>query len=132
MTYTPIHIAKKTGKTMQLLDKKRFYEVLETLKDGLIEVVIRERKDLRSKRQNDYYWGAYLEIISTDSGSDKKELHQRFTSEFLVSGEKMVFGKPVNIIKSTTDLTKQEFSDYIKKIEALTGVPAPSTKEYNL
>jgi len=90
---------------------------------------IDEGKPKRSEQQNNYYW-LYIGVISNENGNTKGELHALFTGMFLTREIKEVMGQKVRITKSTTDLTKSEFSDYIQEIEAFTGIQSPNTDEF--
>lgn len=82
----------------------------------------------RSKLQNNFYW-AYLGIIEQETGNNSNDLHEFFKLKLLPPKEITIRGKEKNHIltttRSTTELTKAEFTDYLDKICALTGVPIP-------
>lgn len=86
----------------------------------------------RTERQNRYYW-AYLGIIAQESGgSEAEKLHEQFKQAFLYQGEiENKFGK-AKIYGSTTKLSVGQFCEYIMKIEALTEIPAPDPKQWDL
>lgn len=107
---------------------------LNKFKEGEnVTLLIHNRKPKRSEAQNNYYWGAFLPLISQETGEqDIDALHELFKGLFLTTGIKQVLGKPVRKKKSTTTLNKAEFSEYIMKIEAETGVAAPPTESYGL
>lgn len=85
----------------------------------------------RTEAQNRYYWGVYLPLISAETGNDVDDLHSLFKGLFLSKGTVEVLGHKVRRAKSTTELTAGQFSEYILRIEELTGVLAPPTEEYN-
>lgn len=95
------------------------------------EFVLRidERKPKRSERQNAYLW-LYIGLIADETGYTKDEVHSLMKGKFLTREIKEVMGQKVRITKSTTDLTKSEFSDYIQEIEAFTGIQSPNTDEF--
>ena len=90
---------------------------------------IDERKPKRSERQNAYLW-LYIGLIADETGYTKDEVHSLMKGKFLTREIKEVMGQKVRITKSTTDLTKSEFSDYIQEIEAFTGIQSPNTDEF--
>lgn len=124
----PIHLAKiEKGKIVGFVDRQRFDIWLGSLKDGMVEIEIKEIGSRRSQRQNNFYW-VYLEIIEKDTGHNRSELHELFKQQFLTYSEKEVMGKIVKIYKSTTRLNKKEFSEYIDKIADFTNIPPPYTE----
>lgn len=96
-----------------------------------VTLMIHNRKPKRTEAQNNYYWGVYLPLISRETGEQNLDaLHELFKGLFLSMGIQKVLGKPVRMKKSTTALSKFEFSEYIMAIEAETGVAAPPTENY--
>lgn len=85
----------------------------------------------RTEAQNRYYWGVYLPMISAETGNDIDDLHILFKGKFLSKGVVEVMGHKIRRAKSTTELSAGQFSEYIQRIEELTGVLAPPTEEYN-
>lgn len=115
---------------LNLINKQRFKDFIYTLNGQEVEVWVDKRTKKRTDRSNRYYW-AYLHCIERETGDDANSLHEHFKRlllppkfEFLKS-----IGKEVEIPKSTTSLTTIEFSEYIKKIEVLTEIPAPNPEE---
>lgn len=89
---------------------------------------IEQEKPVRSLNQNSYYW-VYLKIISMETGNEPEDLHEFFKSKLLPRKFTVIHGKKkdheIEIPKSTTDLSKADFAEYMEKICALTGVPLP-------
>ena len=95
--------------------------------DGkIVRLEISTTKSKRSDQQNRYYW-FYLSLVSEDTGEDKDTLHSYFKNKFLSRGIKEVYGDKVRVSKSTTDLTKGEFCDYLVEIANLTEIALPDT-----
>lgn len=96
-----------------------------------VSIYISSRKPKRSEQQNRYYWGVYLPLIAEETGERNIEaLHNLFSGMFLTEGIYNVLGKSVRLKKSTTELNKSQFSQYIMDIEAETGIEAPPTENY--
>lgn len=97
-----------------------------------VKLVIEDKK--RTLPQNSLYW-AYLHIISRETGNDIEDLHYSFRFSFLepqlieVSDFKEGGRTMVAELRSTTSLSKQEFSDYMERICAETGIPIPNAEE---
>ena len=69
-------------------------------------------------------------MISAETGNDIDDLHVLFKGKFLSKGIVEVLGHKIRKAKSTTELTAGQFSEYISRIEELTGVLAPPTEDY--
>lgn len=84
-------------------------------------------KTTRSLSQNSLLW-FYYGIIEQETGNDANELHEYFKRAFLPPKFITVMGKELKIPKSTTELTKAEFGEFLERICAETGVPIPDAK----
>ena len=78
----------------------------------------------RSDSQNRYLW-FYYEIIAKETGENADDLHELFKRTLLPPVFKTVRGQELKLPRSTTELSKPEFNDFLDKIAALTGVPLP-------
>lgn len=94
-----------------------------------VRVTVEEAEDDRSVQQNRYYWGPCLTEISEQAmvGGQRWTVdawHELFKRQFIGYGIKKVKvagRKKVTIIralKSTTELTVRQFSDYLDKLQA--------------
>ena len=106
---------------------KRFLQYLKENdnKHFMIEPLTRTR----SLSQNNLYW-MYLEIIERETGNNANDLHEYFRRVLLSPKTLKVMGKEIKIARSTTELKKHEFSDYMDKINALVNIPIPDTESY--
>lgn len=78
----------------------------------------------RSQSQNNYYW-LYLGVIEYETGNNANDLHEYFKRIFLPPRYITVMGAELRIPRSTTELSKVEFGEFLEKICALTNVPLP-------
>lgn len=96
-----------------------------------VTLEIHTRKPKRSDQQNRYLWGVYYPLIANETGErDIDRLHEFFKGKFLTTGIVEVMGEKVRIKKSTTELSKVDFTMFIMDIEALTGIMSPPTDPY--
>ena len=109
--------------------KKLFDNYVAQFRDGKYRLEINELKEKRSDKQHRYYW-VYLGIISRESGHTPEELHLLFKGLFLTKDIKEIMGKQVRITKSTTELSKGEFCEYLVQISGECGVELPATNDY--
>ena len=90
---------------------------------------IDELKNKRSLSQNFYYW-TYLGIIENETGNSADDLHEIAKRKFLPPRfVKSLDGKEIRLPGSTTGLSKTEFSEYLHKICAWSGVPLPNPED---
>jgi hypothetical protein len=121
------------GKNMLRISSPVWYRhQLSKFRTGeTVTLYVSSRRPKRTLQQNAYYWGVYLPIIAKETGEhDIEALHKLFSGKFLSSGIKEVLGEKVRITKSTSTLSKNDFSEYIMNIEAETGIEAPPTENY--
>ena len=87
----------------------------------------------RSMSQNSLYW-LYLEVIQRETGNQATELHEYFKRELLPPKfiKVIIKGKEIErkIPASTTELSKNDFIDYMDKISSLCGVAIPNTENF--
>jgi len=108
-------IVEKTNGEFEGLEKLR--EKLKSLQDGKYWIEIKENRPSRSHRQNRYYWGTVLKILSDEIGYTPEEMHQIMAAEFL-SYEK--YGR--RFVQSTTQLNTKEFEEYMENIRRFASV----------
>jgi hypothetical protein len=90
---------------------------------------IEQEKSTRTLSQNALYW-KFLGVIEMETGNGANDLHEYFRRTLLEPKFITVMGKEIKIPRSTTELAKYEFGEYMEKISALSGVPVPDTEEY--
>lgn len=121
------------GKKVLAITSRDWYDTqINKFKVGdKVSLYISSRRPKRSEAQNRYYWGAYLPLIANETGErDLDRLHKLFSGKFLTTGIVEVLGEKVRMTKSTTSLSKNDFSEYIMAIEAETGIQSPPTENY--
>lgn len=115
----------KNGK-LKIHDKIGFLESLKTNEGKSFVLAVKPVKELRSVQQNNYYWGVVLKItaIAISEALGKKfspdYAHEFFKGEFLKEDLEIVRdGQTIVVprIKSTAELTKGEFGEYVEKIK---------------
>jgi hypothetical protein len=89
-------------------------------------------KLVRSLSQNALMW-VYLNKIALENGDDAEDLHEFFKVKFLPKRIIKIKGKTteheIESLGTTTKLNKAEFSEYMSKIERLTGILIPTKEE---
>jgi len=128
---------------LKIHDKIGFTEALKTYEGKNFIFAIRPIKELRSAQQNNYYWGVVLKLtaqeISNAMGKrfSEEHTHAYFKKEFLSEELEVIRdGKVFKIprIKSTAELNKTEFGEYLDNIFEWAldklGLTIPSSEEY--
>lgn len=116
------HFCIVTLESGKIITQTPFVKMLWELQDGkyIIEIAAHNK---RSNLQNRYYWGLVVPMIQQgirDMGTEitKEECHEflksRFNYEEIVNTES---GECVQIPRSTTALSKEQFSEYVGKIQ---------------
>lgn len=128
-----IVLNKQTGRNeLKYNSPLWFQHQLQKFKAGeRVSMYISSRRPKRTQQQNRYLWGAYYPLIAKETGEqDLDKLHALFTGKFLTTEISMVLGQQVRLKRSTAELSKAEFSEYIMAIEGETGIAAPPTQNY--
>lgn len=75
----------------------------------------------RSLNQNRYLWGVVYEYIADETGHSPEEVHAAMKQMFLPRQFLPFGGRTVELAKSTTDLTTQEFNEFVDRVVAFAG-----------
>ena len=89
--------------------------ILEGLEGEWVKITV-EPTHKRSTNQNSLYW-LYIDIIRKDLGYSKENCHEILKYKFLlteITDEST--GEIIKFVRSTTDLSKKEFIDFIDSI----------------
>lgn len=112
--------------------KEMFKRWLSQWNGKEVRLEVSEKKSIRSEQQNRYYW-MYLTLVAEEKGYKKHEvedLHSYLKNKFLTQRITEFFGDKTRITKSTTELSKGEFCEYLVNISELVQVELPDTTSY--
>jgi hypothetical protein len=124
-----IFTAKSNGIGLDFQSETQQALFKEDLKQNVGKVYqIKRIVPVRSNNQNKLYW-AYLRMIEFETGNNSNDMHELFRRTLLPPVFITVMGKEIKIPKSTTELTKVEFGEYLDKISSETGVALPTAEE---
>lgn len=127
-------IIELDGKHKLKLHAAPYYNTFLNTKCKVGEVLtmtLTKRKPKRTLAQNNYYW-VYMDLIASETGNQAEDLHALFKKKFLRGHKVTVMGEVVEHEGSTTELSRLDFGDYIRKIEELTGIQSPPTENYRI
>ena len=116
-----------------VLDNGRWWKgMLSLFEDTEVTILVERRKNKRSLSQNAYLWAVVYYYIAEHTGFLPEEVHECLRSKFL--RQKRVWrGMELTVLKSTTQLTHEEFGEYIEQcIREATDlgieIPPPTTE----
>lgn len=95
------------------------------------QLLLTKPQTKRTLSQNNFYW-FYLGVIEQETGNNADDLHEFFKHKLLPKKLIIIHGKADHelvVNKSTTELSKLEFTEYMDKISAMTGVPVPNPED---
>lgn len=94
---------------------EQFKKIFEHYNDKKVEISVRGESKTRTIPQNAYLWGVVYKYISEEIGYEPEQVHELMKFKFLKI-EILVKGNPETVIRSTTDLSTEEFNQYIERI----------------
>lgn len=87
-----------------------------------VQMTLRKEGKPRSLSQNRYYHGVLVKMISEETGHDTEEIHEILKSKFLPHQFVKFGSEDIEVVKSTTRLSTEEFGDYIERIRAFAAM----------
>ena len=96
-------------------DKAKFLNDIAKFDNDInIVIEVREAKNIRTNAQNKLWW-KWMDVIANETGNNKQEIHSILKYKFLLK-EEMIDGEIHQGLKSTTTLSKEEFSKLNKDV----------------
>jgi hypothetical protein len=105
-----------------------------------ISVTVKKYRKDRSDRQNNWYWGVVIQMITDETGYEKDEVHEYLKSLFLTEKRVIVNNEgevlELEMIKSSARLTTTEFIEYGQKCQRWAAenlnlnIPDPNEAEH--
>lgn len=129
-------IAVRAGKLLPTFQHKQAIAGYLQSREGK-DVILRLGKPVkvRSNNQNRYYHGVVVKILSDDTGHTTEEMHEILKAKFLGRKFVTIGSVEVEVTKSTTDCTTEEFEHYLEQIRAFAAtnlgirIPLPNGQE---
>lgn len=134
------YTAEKKGDVLKVRNRKVMQEAIRQLPNGLYEIEIRRKRSKRSVFQNRYYFGVCVAMIRDRFKELGHEVDSEMTHEFLKARYLYTeivdenSGEIYKLPKSSKDLTKAEFMDFIAQVQKFaaetldTVIPDPNTQ----
>jgi hypothetical protein len=103
--------ARVIGGKAKLLNRSGFDALLKRMDGQEIDIGVRKHRKPRSLAQNGYLWFMYTWIAERVERHTKDSLHEAFGQLFRTDRS-----GPLPIVKSTTDMSTVEMTEYWEKI----------------
>ena len=104
-------------------ETERMAQAVRGLEGKRVELRLGKLKKIRSMSQNKYYWGVVIALFAEHCGYDAEEMHESLKMRFLRKHD-----GPIETVRSTTDLSIEEFTQYVedcRKLAAEMGCVIP-------
>lgn len=111
MKLLPNFLGKVEKGVLKVNNKEVFRKILAEFEGKEVEITIKRKENINNASQRRLYW-YYLRQISSYTGYDVNELHEKFKNNYLSEEQGGIPG-----VKSTRNLTIQEFQEYLAKIQ---------------
>lgn len=96
-------------------NQDQLIQAFKKLSGKRAEITVRPETKSRTNEQNRYLWGVVYKYISEEIGYEPEQVHELMKFKFLKI-EILVKGNPETVIRSTTDLSTEEFNQYVERI----------------
>lgn len=106
-------------------DREAFKRAFWVHEGKRVKLEVKRYFKKRSLKQNDYYHGKIVQMLSDFLGYEPDEMHNTLKAKFNSKPE-IVRGKEVNRVMSTASLTTDEFTNYMDRIKRWASI------EFNL
>lgn len=97
----------------------KFNAFLHTLEGQEVEIIVRKIRKPRTKRENRYYWGVVVKLISEEIGLSPEEVHEALKMQFLkrhIDFQVQDQIEQIFYVQSTTSLSTIEFEEYLVNV----------------
>ena len=105
-----LHRDKPKVDILENMTRSMFKEI----KGDIVIVEMKPDVQSRSTKQNKLYW-KWLGVLE-ETGNSQGALHRYLASEYLDTEVEEVNGKPILVIKSTTQLSVKDMANYLERV----------------
>lgn len=112
---------QEKDKVIVVIKNRAYYEkyINKTFNLGEpVLVAVHKRKFTRTLKQNRLWWGLVIETLQEHTGEDKDTIHEYIKAKFLPKKAKTINGDTFEIQLGTSDLTKDEMTDLVSRVNA--------------
>lgn len=85
------------------------------------EAKIVKKTEKRTLAQNRLYY-LWLNCISAETGNEVEDLHEYLKRTFLGTRYRIIYGEGITTSFSTTDLSMEQFTEYLEKVQRWANV----------
>jgi hypothetical protein len=113
-------IARVKDATLDLSQGQRenLARFLKHREGKFVQLTLREQGRPRSNNQNRYYWSMIVGMIAEEIGDDSEAVHSALKWKFLPRQFITLAGEEIEVPKSTTQLSTNDFEIYLEQVRA--------------
>lgn len=112
MEPVPLFTGMVIGGKFRLDNKARFAKLVKSLEGKQIALSLGEHQNLRSLKQNGWYWSVAIPLIAATQGYTNLQAHEGLKDMFL----KINTDSPLPTVRSTAELNTKEFSEFMEHV----------------
>jgi hypothetical protein len=113
-----LFFARSENKRLVFANNRIVESYLASVDKKELYVTIERVRGIRTLNQNSWLWGVVYKTIADWCGHTEDDVHLFCKKKFLKRKFKKVLGEELEEERSTSHLSKTEFSDYVEQIRA--------------
>lgn len=125
MKIVPVHRGFVKNLEVHFFHPEKWRTWLRKLEGKKVKIKVEQDVNPRSLRQNSFYW-LYLGLIEDETGNNADDIHEIAKRKFLPPRFVTFKDEEIKLPATSTNLNSTEFSDYMDKIAAWSGVAIPN------
>ena len=98
-------------------DRKALADYILSLPNKAFEVSVKLHREKRTSSQNRWYW-EIVGIVARETDNDKDVVHKTLARKFLGYDVHTLGDERIAVVRSTSTLNTEQFSEYLSKVEA--------------
>lgn len=120
-TFIPQFTGKVINGEIVYLHPKERNKYIAKLEGKDIQEIIEKFTENRTLAQNRRHWGYLVGAIIDVTGEDRARVHRLLRKRFLTFTEPDFDGTIITTTKSSTELNKDEFTEFMRDVEIFAG-----------
>jgi hypothetical protein len=113
-----LFFARSENKQLRFSNPRVLDNYLASVDKKALYVTVELVRGIRTLNQNAYLWGVVYKLIADDTGHSENEIHLFCKKKFMKRKFLKVLGEEIEEERTTTRMSKIEFSEYVEAIRA--------------
>jgi hypothetical protein len=113
-----LFFARSENKQLRFSNPRVLDNYLASVDKKALYVTVELVRGIRTLNQNAYLWGVVYKLIADDTGHSENEIHLFCKKKFMKRKFLKVLGEEIEEERTTTRMSKNEFSEYVEAIRA--------------